>query len=260
MPKSKMKEASSGGGIQSAETGIRVLSTLSTGVGPMSLKAVAAGSGLSASNARRYLVSLMRSGMVEQDPATGNYDLGPLALRVGLAALYRLNVVRAAIPVLAELRDTVGETVMLSIWGDHGPTVVHWEESLPPIIINLRIGSVLPLLSSATGRVFLAWLPRQQTQKLVAQELKRSGGRHSIDVAAIADETRDAGIGRFGTEDPVRSVSSIAAPVLNHEGRIVAAVAIFGPGESFDNTVEGDMASALSEATRAISTKMGGAP
>ncbi|MEQ8699946.1 MAG: IclR family transcriptional regulator [Bauldia litoralis] len=256
MPRSS-KEPSTGGGIQSAEIGIRVLSTLAGGIGPMSLKAVADGAGLSASNTRRYLVSLMRSGMVDQDPATGNYDLGPLALRIGLAALYRVNVVRAAIPILATLRDEVGETAMLSIWGDHGPTVVHWEESLPPIIINLRIGSVLPLLSSATGRVFLAWLPKQLTGKLVSQELKRVGGRSRIDVKAITQETRETGIGRFGTEDPVRSVSSIAAPIFNHEARLVGAVAIFGPGESFDNAAGGEPAEMLLGATRAISEKMG---
>lgn len=253
----KASPAGAVGGIQSAEIGIRVLSTLADGIGPMTLKSVAAGAGLTPSNARRYLVSLMRAGMVEQDPATGNYDLGPLALRVGLAAIYRLNVVRAATPFLSGLRDAIGETVMLAIWSDHGPIVVHWEESLPPVIINLRIGSVLPLLSSASGHVFLAWLPRAQTNGLVKKEQRRLGGPGRVDVAALVEETRKHNLGRFGTADAVRSISSIAAPVFDHQRKLAAVVATFGPGESFDNTVDGDIASKLAATTRQISFKMG---
>ena len=61
------------------------------------LKVVAASAGMSAAKAHRYLVSFQRLGLVTQDPRTARYDLGPAALKLGLASLTRLDGVRMAL-------------------------------------------------------------------------------------------------------------------------------------------------------------------
>jgi DNA-binding IclR family transcriptional regulator len=104
-------------GIQSIEVGTRLLRVLARNGRSMMLRDVARNAGMPAAKARRYLVSFMRMGLVEQDANTGRYDLGEFALELGLASLARLDPVRAAGPVLDDFCERIGETVALAMWG-----------------------------------------------------------------------------------------------------------------------------------------------
>ena len=73
-----------------------VLEVLARGDGPLMLRDLAAAAGMSAAKAHRYLVSFQRLGLVQQDSISTRYELGPAALRVGLAALSRVDAVRMA--------------------------------------------------------------------------------------------------------------------------------------------------------------------
>ncbi|MBS0553285.1 MAG: helix-turn-helix domain-containing protein, partial [Proteobacteria bacterium] len=74
-------------GVQSLEVGMSILKAMATGRRSMMLKDIAAAAGMPPSKVHRYLVSLIRSGLVEQDRLTSRYDLGPFALNLGLVAL-----------------------------------------------------------------------------------------------------------------------------------------------------------------------------
>jgi DNA-binding IclR family transcriptional regulator len=156
-------------GIQSVEIGLRVAKVLADSPGALQLKELAARAGLSASKTHRYLVSLARVGLVQQ--VDGRYDLGGMALDFGLAALARIDVVRMASPALASVRDQTGATTFLAVWGYNGPTIVRWEESSQPVTLNVRVGSIMPLLTSATGRLFAAFLPAEQTDTMLRGEM-----------------------------------------------------------------------------------------
>ncbi|MFN3571702.1 MAG: IclR family transcriptional regulator, partial [Polaromonas sp.] len=145
-------------GIQSVEVGFSLLQVLGTSPGPLMLRDLAAAAGMSAAKAHRYLVSFQRLQLVTQDPATTRYDLGPAALKLGLASLSRLDSVKLARQRMAPLMEQIGQTLALAVWGNQGPTIVHWEESPQAITVNLRLGDVMPLLSSATGLCFSAFM------------------------------------------------------------------------------------------------------
>ena len=167
-------------GIQSVEIGLRVAKVLAESPGALQLKELAARAGLSASKTHRYLVSLTRVGLVQQ--VDGRYDLGGMALGFGLAALARIDVVRSASPALASVRDRTGATTFLAVWGYNGPTIVRWEESSHPVTLNVRVGSTMPLLTSATGRLFAAFLPAEQTDAMLrgeVQSLRKRGAAAS---------------------------------------------------------------------------------
>src|SRR5256884_8593611 len=82
-------------GIQSIDTGIRVLEALENADGPLALKDLSAQAELDPSSAHRYLASFVRCGLVRQD-ADSRYDFGPLALHIGLAAVRRIDPVQLA--------------------------------------------------------------------------------------------------------------------------------------------------------------------
>src|SRR3712207_8468521 len=104
-------------GIQSVEVGGQLLLALVESGKPMMLRDVAAHAGMPPAKAHPYLVSFMRLGLVEQDRASGRYELGPLALQMGLACMRRLNPVRIGTEAIIELSDEIGQAVALSLWG-----------------------------------------------------------------------------------------------------------------------------------------------
>ena len=147
-------------GIQSAEIALDVLTRLAELGGAQSVSELGRSLDMPRAKVHRYLVSLERRGYVEQDPASARYRLGPQALHTGLAALAEVDFVKLAADGLDALSSAIGQTVFISIWGQHGPTIVQWRDARLPVTVNVRVGSVLPLLNSATGRVYAAWLPR----------------------------------------------------------------------------------------------------
>ena len=82
--------------MQSVEVGASLLRALADADAPQSLGALARAAGMSSAKAHRYLVSYVQAGLAVQSERNGTYDLGPLAVRLGLAALGLPNSARAA--------------------------------------------------------------------------------------------------------------------------------------------------------------------
>lgn len=243
-------------GVRSVETAARVLAAFIGAPGALPLKAVAAAAGMSGGKAHRYLVSLCRAGLVEQNPETQRYDLGGLALRVGLAALARLDIVRLAAAPLEDLRNHLNETVVLAVWGDNGPTVVRWEESSRAVTVNVRLGENLPLLVSATGRAFLAWMPEHKTAPFVARE-RHALGLDEAAVTAIRTAAREVGLAIVDGQ-LLPGVAAVTAPVFDHRGDMIAAITALGHHGAFSVDPKGEPASAVRETADALTRRLGG--
>jgi DNA-binding IclR family transcriptional regulator len=219
-----MKQKASGRrGIQSVEIGTRVIEALRAAAGPLHLKDLAKASGLPASNCHRYVVSFVRTGFLTQDLSSSRYDLGPRLLQAGLAALARTDPVGVGTAALERLVDATGHTGLLSVWADLGPTIVRWMPGLAAVRTSLSTGSTLPLLTSATGRVFLAFLPARQTAPLLARETMSD----NIEPAPLAASVRASGISRV-SGDHIPGLSAVAAPVLDVHGEAKAVITLVG--------------------------------
>src|SRR5438067_2306535 len=154
------------------------------------LRDLAAAAGMSAAKAHRYLVSFQRLALVVQDDASTRYDLGPAALKLGLASLSRLDAVKLARQRASGLLEQIGHTIALAVWGNHGPTIVHWEETPQAVTVNLRLGDVMPLLSSATGRCFAAFVRREAIAPMLKEEIARAQRQGRKDMPATLAEAR----------------------------------------------------------------------
>ncbi len=216
-------------GVQSVEIGLRIVTALSDANKPMMLRDLSNALDMPSAKVHRYLVSLSRAGMVEQDGAGGLYRLGPLALKMGLSALRQLDAYRIAGAAVAELRDRTEQTALLAVWGAAGATVVRWEESHRPFAINLRMGSVLSLLDSATGLVFSAFLPRHWTEKLIPEELD---GRSAQETEALLAQVRHHGMS-FVRGNQLASINAMSAPIFDASNNLAAAITILGPERRF---------------------------
>lgn len=133
-------------GIQSVEVGFGLLDVLARATSPLMLRDLALAACMSAAKAHRYLVSFQRLRLVMQDANTTLYDFGPAALALGLASLSRIDAVKLARGRIVGLMLEIGHTLALAVWGKHGPTIVHWEESplvvtVNPCLSDLALGS-----------------------------------------------------------------------------------------------------------------------
>ncbi|MDO6415314.1 IclR family transcriptional regulator [Sphingomonas sp. BIUV-7] len=158
--------------IQSIEIGMRIVEALGV-LGASPLGAIAQGVSIPGPQVHRYLQSLIASGMARQDPASGHYDLGPAALRLGLIALSRTDVFKVVDREMSGFVERSGQTVQISALSATGPTIVRIYNGRPALLTTLHVGAILPLLSSATGRVFLAFVPPSETAALVKSEQQR---------------------------------------------------------------------------------------
>ena len=239
-------------GIQSVEIGMQLLATLVEHAfdhPPPMLKTLAAQAGMPAAKAHRYIVSLMRSRLVERDALTGRYRLGPMARLIGLRAVQSLDVVRLGAGRLPAISADLGFSVTLSVWAPEGPTVVANETVRRPITIGTRLGEVMPIVTSATGQVFGAWLPETLTRAQIAREMA-NGAQDKLE--GLFARVRRTGLGvSAGGLNP--TINALSAPILDTDGRLLAALSSLGPVEQFDVHVDGPLAARLKHHAAALS-------
>ena len=148
--------------------------------------------------AHRYMVSLIRAGLVEQDPASSRYDLGPLALRAGLDALSRSDALKRAERALEDIVERTGETAAAAVWGTHGPTLVRLVEARHELASSVPLGHVCALTFSAAGLVYCAFGDPDRTAPLAEREMAQSRAIGRPGVPAIAGRARTPGRGGPG--------------------------------------------------------------
>ena len=250
-------------GIDSIETGMRLLTALAARRTPQMLKTLAADADMPPAKAHRYMVSFVRAGYVDREPISGLYRLGPASLHLGLAALGGTDALELGLQAISELRDELNQTMALMVWGNRGATIVRIEEVSQPVTINSRTGTVLPLLASASGQIFAAFLPTQMIAPLLAAEIAANRQMDnsrlvtSMDKAdVILAEVRRRGIGRV-TGETTPGIHALAVPIFDYRRQPAVALAGMGLGGHFDSRWNGPIAQRLKEKARALSASLG---
>ena len=255
------RDSDSKNGVQSLEIGMTILRAISSGHRAMMLKDIAAAAGMPASKVHRYLVSLVRCGLVEQDPGTSRYDLGPFALSLGLVAVDRLDRVKLGLTAIADLRDEINQTTALAIWSDNGPVIIRSVRPYRPITVNVVTGTALDLLTSASGRVYAAHLPRSVTQARIANEqtslslsaeLQSTAGVDALLAQVLAD-----GFSTVVDYHLVPGVAAAAAPVFNFKREITLSILAIGVKGMIDLSPGGPTIEALTRSARDLSMRLG---
>lgn len=253
-------------GIQSIENGTPVLRALVRAKGAMNLTAIAAATGMAPGKAHKYLASYIRAGLVVQHESGGRYDLGPFALELGVAAMRRISIMEIAQPAMDDLRNLLGHTISLALWANHGPTIMRIAEAPEIMSLTVRFGTVMPLLTSSFGRIFAAYLDRRLTQDLIQVELAdpkgiaaQAGLKNFADVEAMLAQFR---MHRMSSAENLSAPgrAALAAPIFDHNGRMVAAIAMIGVQGRLDLNFDGRPARELANTARKLSQRLGASP
>ncbi len=248
--------------MQSAQTGMAVLKGLARLGGRASLTGLAAYVGESPAKVHRYLVSLIEEGLVTQDALTQQYRLGPEAMMIGAAAMRQADPVRIAEPALVRLREQLEVTAFVAVMGNKGPTIIRFEEPGLPVTVNARVGSVMPLLWSSTGRVFLGLLEDKRVLALAEEELAHADAslRAQLDAADPIGELRRCvqAMRCASVKDTnLKGISAVSAPLFDHAGKVCAVLTALGATGGFDASPDGPIGEALRREAAAASALLG---
>jgi DNA-binding IclR family transcriptional regulator len=248
--------------VQSAETGMTVLKALGQLGGGATISALAAHVGEHPAKVHRYLSSLISAGFVEQDLARGRYMLGSEAILLGLAAQRQSGALRLAADATAELVEKLSVSCFVAVMSDHGPVIVHWDEPAQAIVINARVGSIVPVLWSATGLAFAAFQKSDLIDTLINRELasateeqrRQFPDRRAVDAMLEGYRAQRCTWVRTWL---LQGVSAVAAPIFDAAGHVPAVVVGIGVSDSFDVHPEGTNAKMLRGSAARISQRLG---
>ncbi|MEM8552644.1 MAG: IclR family transcriptional regulator [Pseudomonadota bacterium] len=207
-------------GVQSVETGVKLLKALAETGGATSLTELSTRVGMAPAKVHRYLASFVQTGMVEHRRA-GRYDLGRLAAEVGMAAISRVDVVNRAADRLPFLVEQTNAAAMLTVWTPRGPTVVRWERAREPMSAVISVGAIVPLHSTATGQVFIAHMP----DKVIRPALEREHSHEPADIEGLRRAASEDIVFRTA-ERFVQGIFSLARPVFGLDGKVAAVVTL----------------------------------
>jgi DNA-binding IclR family transcriptional regulator len=216
-----------GGGVQSVQRAAALLDAIVGAAEPRTAPELAELCGLNRSTAWRILATLEEEGLVDRDPATNRYSIGPAVARLAAGASDSLP--RLARPHLEGLSRTTGETVSLAV--PRRLQLVYVDQVQAPHVMAADwLGRPVPLHATSTGKALLAFLPPDELQTAVAHSMPRFTDRTITDPAELRaelDRTRRRGyaVSRGELEMALWGAS---APVRDRRERPIAIVSVWG--------------------------------
>ncbi|MEV0401100.1 IclR family transcriptional regulator [Actinoallomurus sp. NPDC050550] len=217
---------------------------------------------LSKSTVLRLIAPLRDVRLVDQDPESGRYHLGPQNALLGQLYLERLDIRRAVAPFLHELAGRIGETVHLLTFDPPEIVYIDKVESPKPVRMHSRIGSRQPAYCTATGKVFLAHSTDEVFAKVVAEGMPARTsntitGPERLRAELEAVRRHGYAIDDVENEEGIRCV---AAPIFDHRGAVTTAISVSGPASRVTLDRVAEIGGLLVTTTKSISEHLGGAP
>ncbi|GAA3728512.1 IclR family transcriptional regulator [Streptomyces tremellae] len=254
--------------IQSLERAAAVLRLLAGGERRLGLSDIASSLGLAKGTAHGILRTLQAEGFVEQEAASGRYQLGAELLRLGNSYL-DVNELRArALVWTDDLARSSGESVHLGVLHLGGVLIVHHVFRPDDSRQVLEVGALQPLHSTALGKVLCAFDP-------VARQDALDGERRPLTPRTVVDpgafEAELATVREWGwaadVEETWDGVAAVAAPIRDRHSMVVGAVAVTGAAERLRSAgaapgegrpaVRDDLVAAVRGCARSVSRDIG---
>lgn len=229
----RMTEEKVQGGVQSLEVGLSVLDALVAHQAPMMLKELAENLSMHPAKVHRYVVSLVRMNYAKQ-LEDGRYSLGDQAWRLGLSLVQRTDAIQMAQPMIFDLHRKIDCGLQVSRWTSQGPLIVQWLEPNQPVSVITRVGSIMPMLNSATGRAYSTFMPEAIIRPLLEQEWEQKKHQgievypHDWDeFLLLKKEIVEQGIATV-SGDMLAGVNAVCVPVFNARGEVEFCIAALG--------------------------------
>lgn len=247
--------------IETLERGLRVLEAFSRESPSLSMTEIAEREGLNKSTAFRFAHTLEELGYLERDPETKRYRPGLKVLRLGFTALNSLEMAQIAQPYLKALSDRCGKTTNMTVRDESDIVYVVRNKTQQILATDLHLGSRLPVYCTSMGKAQLIDLSSDALRDLLGEGPYEQRGPNTITtLRALLDELADVRSQGYAVNDEelASGLRSVAAPVRDHTGQIVAAINISVPSVRVSRKLLEDQLAAMAmESGRQISSALG---
>jgi IclR family KDG regulon transcriptional repressor len=241
--------------VRAVERAMQILSSFNGEHAERGVSEIAQATGLHKATAHRIMMTLLNGGFLERTPDGEKFRLGLRMVELGLGALRDLDLRQAAFPYMQQLVERFNETCDLGIF-DRGRVlyveVVHSEHSLT---IAARVGRHLPTYCTASGRVFLAFLPPAVVEPILNGPLMACTAKTITSPVKLREEleaTRQRGYA-LDDEEFEEGIRAVSAPIWDIDGNVIAALSMPGPSNRITPERIPEIAQALVEAAEAVS-------
>ncbi len=247
-------------GVKAVKRALDVLSCFTLEAPELSLVEICAQTGLPKATVHRLLATLAQADYIVQDPDTSIYRLGHKFLVMGAIARRQINYLNKAEPIFQQLVPEIDETVAVaSLDGDHHVCTLVVEPERP-VRVTTTIGVRRPCYFGAAGLVLLAYQPDSVLDKILP-----AGKLEAFTVWSVTDAAdyrrRLYSIREHGYAiekgEAFPDVTALAAPIFDHQGKVVAAAAIVAPTHRVPDDRVGVLLNKLIDATCRISRQLG---
>lgn len=213
--------------------------------------------GIGKSTVHGITAALEELGVILRDPATKRYRSGLTLLELGKAAYSQFNLKDLARPVMENLMETTRESVFLGVLNGEHITILDIVESRNDLKITSPVGTTLPLMAGAAGKVFLAEMdPARSTRVIQSRGIPRYTENTLTAPQQYFSEIQRVRLAGYATdyEEYIPGVRAVAAPIqLNRH--FSAAIWVVGFKMTLDDDKMKSLAAATREAAEAISRK-----
>ncbi|MEW5868132.1 MAG: IclR family transcriptional regulator [Chloroflexota bacterium] len=210
--------------------------------------------------AHRIVTTLVNYGYLERAEDGQKYRLGLELANLGFKVIRRMDLRREAYPHMKQLVREWDETCDLSLYDQGKVFYVEVLRGNHALTISAAVGQRLPAHCTASGKLFLAYLPPAELDAILKQPLEA----YTEKTITASDELRKqlAEIHKQGYavdfEEFEVGVCAVAAPIFNRRGSVIAAIGSPCPVSRMSSEQIIKIAEAYKEAAQAISRRMGG--
>ena len=245
--------------MKSLRTGLRVLLEFEAGPRDLGVTELAKRCGLSKSQVAKILSALVDSGLVAQDPQTRTYHVSQRSYLLGSRFTTHDPLCQAATPVMRELLNRTGHSVRLSI--PHGEQSLYLIGLEGPYFIDTgwHSGNCVPIGASSAGRVMMAFMAPAERERLLALPVPPLTSDTVCDhsqIESMVTQARESGYAVQRNETTI-GLGVISVPLFKADQQIVGALGIAFPAHFLQASEEGPLITALHDAARSISQRLG---
>jgi len=246
--------------MQTVEQALKLLRCFSERRPEFGLGELAKRAGFDKAKTRRYLLALIKHGLIEQNAGSKQYRLGAALLRLARVREACFPIEAVVTPILGELVAQCGETAHFSLMSGETLGNISVVESPKAHRITMEKGEVLPLHATASGLVYLAHSPEPFVAEILGQQLEAyTASTETVPrrVERKLAQIRKRGIARTA-DSYEEGVISYAVPIRGGQPCAVGAVAIAAPASRIDERTEAVITHQLRSAARRIEAAIGG--
>jgi len=246
-------------GTETVDLSLRLLEFLARSSGPVGVSDLAREFGSSKATVYRHLRALTHHGFVHQEAATLRYAAGIKLFILGERLRERFDVLPVARSEMVRLRDDTGYAVALSALVDEQVVILDLIQGHSIVNLGTQPGTVLPLHASAHGKVALAFGPEDLLRRCLSRPLKPWTPQTICTRMALERAVAQVKSRGWATapNQVLQGINGLAAPVFNHTGSYVGAIAIAGTVQTIPGSPSAELVKAVTRAAAQISRNLG---